>query len=150
MPDLLCGTRQQISLSSADLQVEDPLYSALITNIVINGCLCYTTIMMNIMTIHALRKTSSLPKPSKTLLLSLAVSDLGIGILGTRGQPLYIALLVEELRCNLNKTLTGFAHVFLNVPCISSFCIITALCADRYLAIQRRLRYQEVVTHVNA
>ena len=35
--------------------------------------------MLNIVSIHAIRKTSSLPKTLKTLLLSLAVSDVGVG-----------------------------------------------------------------------
>ena len=50
--------------------------------------------MLNIITIQALRKTSSLPKTLKTLLLSLAVSDLGVGLLV---QPLYVAILVMEI-----------------------------------------------------
>ena len=37
--------------------------------------------MLNIVTIHAIRKTPSLPKTLKTLLLSLAVSDVGVGFL---------------------------------------------------------------------
>ena len=57
------------------------LYSSFIVNCVFNGVLCYTAIMLNIITIHALRKTSSLPKPLKTLLMSLTVSDLSVGLL---------------------------------------------------------------------
>ena len=142
MNSFLCGTQLHNS-SSTDLQVEDPLYSALITNIVINGFLCYTTIMMNIVTIHALRKTSSLPKPLKTLLLSLAVSDLGVGLLG---QPLYIARRVAQLRCNFYKLRTPFS-VVANILFLSSLFGIAALSADRFVSIWRPLRYQELVTH---
>ena len=53
--------------------------------------------MLNSVTIYAIRKSSSLPKPLKTLLLSLAVSDLGVGLIV---QPLYIALLVLRLHPN--------------------------------------------------
>ena len=63
-------------------------------NCVFNAFLCLTTIVLNIITIQALRKTSSLPKTLKTLLLSLAVSDLGVGLLV---QPLYVAILVMEI-----------------------------------------------------
>ena len=49
--------------------------------------------MLNTLTIHAIRKASSLPKPLKTLLLSLAVSDLGVGLLA---QPLYIAKMMDR------------------------------------------------------
>ena len=41
--------------------------SHIVTNGVFDTFLSYTTIMLNITTIHALRKTSSLPKPLKTL-----------------------------------------------------------------------------------
>ena len=48
----------------------------LVANCVLNGFLSYTAIVLNIITIQALRKTSSLPKTLKTLLLSLSISDL--------------------------------------------------------------------------
>ena len=53
----------------------------LVANCVLNGFLSYTAIVLNIITIHALRKTSSLPTTLKTLLLSLSISDLGVGLL---------------------------------------------------------------------
>ena len=48
----------------------------------LNAFLSYTATMLNIVTIHAIRKTPSLSKNLKTLLLSLAVSDLGVGLGG--------------------------------------------------------------------
>ena len=57
------------------------LRSTYIANCVFNSFLSYTAIMLNIVTIHAIRNTSSLPKTLKTLLLSLAVSDVGVGLL---------------------------------------------------------------------
>ena len=48
---------------------------ALVANCVFNSFLCYTTIILNIVTIQAIRKTTLLPKPSRTLLLSPAASD---------------------------------------------------------------------------
>ena len=70
------------------------VHLTLVVNCVFNAFLCLTTIVLNIITIQALRKTSSLPKTLKTLLLSLAVSDLGVGLLV---QPLYVAILVMEI-----------------------------------------------------
>ena len=66
-------------------EVEDFL-STSIANCVFSSFLSYTAIMLNIVTIHAIRKSPSLPKTLKTLLLSLAVSDVGAGFLG---QPFY-------------------------------------------------------------
>ena len=69
-----------------------------LTLVVFNAFLCFTSILMNIITIQALRKTSSLPKTLKTLLLSLAVSDLGVGLLV---QPLYVATLAIKIDQNM-------------------------------------------------
>lgn len=90
-------------------QEGDSLYSVIIANIVINGFLCYTTTMANIVTIHALRKTSSLSKPLRTLLLSLAVSDLGTGLLS---HPWYIASLIQILRGNFHQAFDDYSALF--------------------------------------
>ena len=79
--------------------------STYIVNIIFNAFLCYTAIMLNSITIHAIRKTSSLPKPLRTLLLSLAVSDLSVGLLV---HPLNIARLAMGLEQNTeNNTLVS-------------------------------------------
>ena len=127
----------------------DDIYPSLVANCVLNAFLSYTAIMLNTVTILALRKTSSLPKPLKTLLLSLAVSDLGVGLVV---QPLYIAKLVMEMKQN-NKNSETYANVdkaFVRIRRVlfhASFFGVTALCADRFLAIHLHLRYQELVTH---
>ena len=100
--------------------------------------------MLNIVTIHAIRKTCSLPKTLKTLLLSLAVSDVCVGLLG---QPFYISLLVKGLQqenpdCNTYMVFDLMMGIF---P-IASFLGVVAVSADRFLAIQFHLRYQELVT----
>ena len=77
------------------------VHLTLVVNCVFNAFLCLTTIVLNIITIQALRKTSSLSKPFETLLLSLAVSDLGEGLLV---QPLYIAIHVINVEENSNNT----------------------------------------------
>ena len=62
------------------------LHLTLVVNCVFNAFFSFTTIVLKILTIQALRKTPSLAKTLKTLLLSLAVSDLSVGFLV---QPLY-------------------------------------------------------------
>ena len=117
----------------------DALYSSLIINCVFNAFSAYTAIMLNILTIHAMRKTSSLPKPLKTLLLSLAVSDLGVGLLT---QPLYITKMVNPA----NST-SDLLHIATLVFMYSSFFSVVAISVDRFLAVHLHLRYQELVTH---
>jgi len=124
----------------------DDLFSSYIANVIFNAFLCYTTIMLNIITIHTLRKTSSLPKPLKTLLLSLAVSDLGVGLLC---RPMYIAYLVVKLVPNAENsfTLSSLFYMVASLLSYASFFGVTALTVDRFLAIHFYLRYQELVTH---
>ena len=130
------------------IEAED-FYSTTVANCVFNAFLSYTAIMLNIVTIHALRKLPSLPKSLKTLLLSLAVSDLGVGLLV---QPLYTAFLVMGLRLNSKnfptyKSTDDVFHFTAYLLSFVSFFGVTALSADRFLAIHLHLRYQELVTH---
>ena len=121
------------------------LRSTYIANCVFNSFLFYTCIMLNIATIHAIRRTSSLPNPLKTLLLSLAVSDAGVGFLG---RPFYILLLVKWLQHNNLACNTCF--IFDVIQCVfflASFLGVVAVSVDRFLAIHLHLRYQELVTH---
>ena len=122
----------------------EELRSTYIANCVFNGFLSYTAIMLNIVTIHAMRKTSSLPKTLKTLLLSLAVSDVGVGLMS---QPFYTSLLVKWLQQHIPdcKTYMIFTAI-INVFSVASFLGVVGLSVDRFLAIHLHLRYQELVT----
>ena len=125
-------------------EVEDFL-SISIANCVFNSFLSYTAIMLNIVTIHAIRKTPSLPKTLKTLLLSLAVSDVGVGFLV---QPFYTSLLVKWIQQMIPNCSTyeifSIIGIFFG---LASFLGVVAVSVDRFLAIHLHLRYQELVTH---
>ena len=75
----------------------EDLHSTFIANCVFNSFLCYTTIILTIVTIHTISKTSLLPTTLKTLLVSLAVSDVGVGLLV---QPFYTSLLAKSVQQN--------------------------------------------------
>ena len=124
-------------------------YSTFVANCFFNAFLHLTAMVLNIITIQALRKISSFPKPLKTLLLSLAVSDLGVGLLV---HPLYIVHLVitiiEQDSNNRIHVMVYKAYLISGLLlCLASFLSITALTVDRFLAIHLHLRYQELVTH---
>ena len=72
-----------------------------------NAFLSYTATMLNIVTIHAIRKTPSLSKNLKALLPSQAVSDLGVGLLA---QPMYVARLIMESKLNSGTNLYVVSH----------------------------------------
>ena len=121
------------------------LYSTFITNCVFNSFLCYTAIMLNIVTIHAIRKTSSLPETLKTLLLSLAVSDVIVSLLV---QPFYASIMVKWIQQNIPSCSTYMVFVTItNFFSLASFSGVVAVSVDRFLAIHLHLRYQELVTH---
>ena len=105
--------------------------------------------MLNIVTIHAIRKTPSLSKNLKTLLLSLAVSDLGVGLVA---QPLYVARLIMESQLNIETSKTYNAIyiaylILLNLFIFATLFLVIVLCAERFIAIHYYLRYQQLVTH---
>ena len=128
----------------SNTEVQD-LYSFYIINIVLNIFLLYSAIMLNIITIHVIRKTLSRSNPLKILLLSLALSDLGVGLLV---QPFYIALLARRIEdhdrsVNLYKAFITFVTLF----SFASLFGVLALSVDRFLAIHLHLRYKELVTN---
>ena len=143
MAEKVCNNLKEL-FSGTSTDVED-FRPVLVANCVFNGFLCYTTIILNIVTIHAIRKTALLPKPLRTLLLSLAASDVGVGLLV---QPLYISTLVGRL--NKKRIDCIFYKKFLaaiNFFCISSLLNVVTISVDRFLAVHLHLRYQELVTH---
>ena len=119
-----------------------------LTLCVFNAYLSYTATMLNIVAIYAIRKTLSLPKNLKTLLLSLAVSDLGVGLLV---QPMYIAFIMDSQQNNATNDTDNVIYLAFLIPVnlfiFASLFSVTALCADRFLAIYLHLRYQELVTN---
>ena len=129
--------------TSADVEDFRP---ALVANCVFNSFLSYTNIFLNIITIHMIRKTALLPKPLRTLLLSLAASDVGAALLV---QPFYIYTLVSWLKqkridCISYKKFLAAINFF----CISSLLNVVTISVDRFLAVHLHLRYQELVTHM--
>ena len=138
-----CDTLYELLFGTSPA-VED-FRPSLVANCVFNSFLSYTTVILNIVTIHAIRKTALLPKPLRTLLLSLAASDVGVGLLA---QPLHIFILVSWLNrkridCISYKRLMAIMKFF----CVSSLFNVVTISVDRFLAVHLHLRYQELVTH---
>ena len=124
------------------------LRSWYIATCVFNAFLTITTILSNGVTIQALRRTSSLPQQLKTLLLSLAVSDFGVGLLG---EPFYLGILVRWLQQDITTSASFTAFRFIvYLFATASFLGVMALSGDRFLAVYLHLRYQELVTHKRA
>ena len=116
----------------------------------LNAFLSYTATMLNIVTIHAIRKTSSLSKNLKILLLNLAVSDLCVGLLA---QPMTVVHLIStklnennENSKTYNATYTAYL-IPTNLFAFATLFLVIVLCAERFIAIHYYLRYQQLVTN---
>ena len=94
--------------------------------------------MLNIVTIYAIHKTATMPKTLKTLLLSLACSDVAVGLFI---QPLYTFFLINWDNTQQVRTILGYLFS------TASFHGVVAVSVDRFLAVHLHLRYQELVTH---
>ena len=120
---------------------------SLVLNCVVNSFLSYATVMLNILLIFALRRTSSLPKTLKALILSVAVSDIGMGILV---QPLYTARLVMKMKMkntNSQETYNEIVNVIGRTLANVSFFGVTTISVDRFLAIHLHLKHQDLLTY---
>ena len=124
------------------------MQALLIANCVFNAFFSFTAITSHhIVTIIAPRKPLTIPRALKIFLLSLAVSDLGVGLLV---QPLYITRLVMMIKENAQtRTFEITLKFFFSTKWFlasASFFGVLALAADRLLALHLHLRYQELVT----
>ena len=142
MSELFCD--ESLNYHPAYTELKD-LRSTFIVNCIFNNFMTYTSIMLNIVTIYAIHKTSAMAKTLKTLLLSLAFSDLAVGLFS---QPLYTFFLIkclqpENINCNTYQVLIISGYLFST----ASFLGVVAVSVDRFLAVHLHLRYQELVTH---
>ena len=122
------------------------LYSA------VSALFALTAILGNVILIYALWVASSINRTSKILLLSLAASDLSVGLLV---HPLNAAMMIQMLRLsasNVEQDATLLlplvkTNLFFSLfSGAASLFIVGAISIDRYLAISIHLRYAVLVT----
>ena len=115
---------------------------------VLNAFFALTAVVLNSVTIHAIRKMSSalLPKNLRVLLLNLAFSDLSVGLVV---QPIYIICWLTfrfESQQGDNSQMNTLTFVTATVFLCASILGVLILSVDRFLAVYLHLRYQEIVT----
>ena len=98
--------------------------------------------------IRALWKASSIPANVKKFFLSLAVSDLAVGLFAQLMNAVNLRMAADvghnfDLLCPTILTVGSF---FSSLLACASFLNVTAIAVDRVLAITLHLRYQELVT----
>ena len=102
----------------------------------------------NILVIRALWKASLIPANIKKFFLSLAFSDLAVGLFA---QLMYAVVLRMAANGGRNfhllcPTILTVCSFFLSLLAGASFLNVTAIAVDRLLAITLHLRYRELVT----
>ena len=109
-----------------------------IINCVLNVPLMILSVIGNSVVLAAISKTPSLHSPSLMFLVSLAVSDLLVGLVV---QPVYIAYELTKL-ASLYQPMTTMATTAAGV----SLSTMTAISVDRFLALHYHMRYPNVMT----
>ena len=112
--------------------------TTVIVNCVLNTPLMVTSIIGNSLVLAAITRTQSIRSPSMIMLCSLAVSDLLVGVIV---QPLFIA---REFTKNI--LLFHVSEVLGFLFCVASLWTMTAIGADRFIALHYHMRYSSIVT----
>ena len=119
---------------------------------VLNLVFSIVAVLGNLLVIRALWKTSSIPATLKTLFLSLAGSDLAMGLFA---QPMFGVVIAVMFKMTVvgdyNSTVfcpsvVTICHFLLFFLACASLLHVTFIALDRLLTIFLHLRYQELVT----
>lgn len=118
----------------------------LITHIIFSNFISITATFGNLLILVAIWRRPSLRSPSITLLFSLALSDLFVGLIVV---PLNSGVLVELFKNQnyvISCTLLKLCGISFLISTEVTLLTVTAISVDRYLAIYIHLRYEQVVT----
>ena len=114
-------------------------------NAALNVLLAIVAILANIMVFNAIRHITSIRFPSKLLLCSLILTDLGVALVV---QPQFATFLITKIKesldisCFFLKSIAVTGHT---LAC-ASLLTMTAISLDRYIALFFHLKYHEIVT----
>ena len=115
-----------------------PASIIIIANCVLNAVLMLIAIIGNSLVIAAIFRTPALRSPLTTLLCSLALSDLLVGLVV---QPLYIVIEVKD-HFFLELVWSLITYAFWGI----SLCTMTAISLDRFAAVHYHMRYVHMVS----
>ena len=116
-----------------------------IISCIFNIPISVTTTLANILVLFSIWRTPSLHSPSNVLLVSLALSDLGVGIVV---QPIFLVYCIAKIKrlaglfCSITVALSMTGYCLCGVSLLT----LTAISLDRYIAVHIHLRYNEIVT----
>ena len=114
-------------------------------NTALNVPVAIVATFANILAFAAVRHSISIHLPSKLLLCSLVLTDVGVGLVV---QPQFVAFLTAKVKESLDVSCLCLKSFGFSGPVLSSVSILTmtAISLDRYIAFFSRLKYHEMVT----
>ncbi|CAH3189683.1 unnamed protein product [Porites lobata] len=125
--------------------------SSLLAFCVLNFVFSVVAILENLLVIRALMKASTIPATVKKLFLSLAFSDLAVGLCSQLMIAIIIASILKMASSGNNTaffcpTVLGVQLYFAHLLATASFLNVIVIAFDRLLAVSLHLRYQELIT----
>ena len=99
----------------------------------------------NLLVLISIWRTPSLHSPSNILLVGLALSDLGVGLVV---QPIFFVYNIAKIKglaCVFCSSFSVFSIAAV-LLCLASLFTVTATSLDMYIALYLHLRYKEIVT----
>ena len=107
----------------------------------------------NLLVIRALMKTSTIPATVKKLFLSLAFSDLAVGLCSQLMTAIISAVMLKMASRENDvaffcPTVLIVLLYFMHLLAVASFLNVIVIAFDRLLAVSLHLRYQELVTPI--
>lgn len=128
------------------LLIEDNPLSFVIALSVINTFLSLTASVGNLLILLGLKRCRTIHAPSKALLFSLAMTDLGVGLFS---QPLFAAFKIIGYRQDYYKPvciMAIFDTLFGDALAAVSLLLVSVISIDRYMAYRLRGKYRSLVT----
>ena len=120
---------------------------------VLNFVFSLVATLGNLLVIRALMKNSSIPATVKKLFLSLAFSDLAVGLLPQLMTAIISAVMLKMASSGDDlaffcPTVLIVRSYFTYLLAVASFLNVIVIAFDRLLAVSLHLRYQELVTPI--
>ena len=120
---------------------------------VLNFVFSLVATLGNLLVIRALMKNSTIPATVKKLFLSLAFSDLAVGLCSQHMTAIISAVMLKMASSGDDlaffcPTVLIVHSYFMYLLAAASFLNITVIAGDRLLAISLHMRYQELITPV--
>ena len=125
--------------------------SSLLAFCLLNFVFSVVATLENLLVIRALMKASTIPATVKKLLLSLAFSDLAVGLCSQLMAAVIYASILKIASSGNNtaffcRTVLGLQSYFRHLFATASFLNVIVIAFDRLLAVSLHLRYQELIT----